>query len=224
MVFENRQEAGKRLAIELAQYGSVSSIILALPRGGIPIGLEIAKILHAPLEVFVARKIGAPYNPEFGIGAIAEGNVRMLDEPTVKFLRITKEELEAAVSREKEELKRRVALYRNNKPLPSLKDRVVILVDDGLATGVTARAAIAGIKKRKPKKIIFASPVCAYDTAQELGHLVDSVICVTTPVDLIAIGSWYRSFEQVSDEEVVELLKQSKTKVRPVIGIHHAEP
>ncbi len=224
MIFENRQEAGRRLATELAEYKDKQVVILALPRGGIPIGFEIAKILHAPLEVLVARKIGAPYNPEFGIGAIAEGNVRVLDEPTLKLLEISKKGLDEVTDKEKEELKRRVALYRNNKPLPILKDRVVILVDDGLATGVTARAAIRGIRKHKPRELIFASPVCAYDTAAEFKHLVDDVVCVTKPVDFSAVGSWYRSFEQVSDEEVVELLRRSKTRTRPVVGIHHAEP
>lgn len=222
MVFENREEAGKRLATELTQYSDKQPIIIGLPRGGIPLGFEIAEILHAPLEVLVARKIGHPYNPEFGIGAIAEGNVRVLDKPIVNLLEISKKELDNVTNIEKEELKRRVALYRNNKPLPALKNRTVILVDDGLATGVTARAAISSIKKRKPKQLIFASPVCAYDTARELEHLVDKVICVTTPVDFAAVGLWYRSFEQVSDEEVVELLKQSKMRERPAIGIHHA--
>ncbi len=245
MIFANRQEAGKRLASELAQYGSASSprgrnedpIIVALPRGGVPIGFEIAEILHAPLEVIVARKIGASHNPEFGIGAIAEGNVRVLDEPIVNLLAISKEELEEAISIEKEELKRRVALYRNNKPLPSFKNRTIILVDDGLATGVTARAAIAGVMKQKPKRLMFASPVCAYDTAREFQHLVDNVICVTTPVDFVAVGLCYRSFAQVSDEEVVALLEQSRLRERPkatvvkkamrgklVVGAHHAEP
>lgn len=223
MIFENRQEAGKRLATELTKLLDEQPIIIALPRGGIPIGFEIAEILHAPLEVLVARKIGAPYNPEFGIGSIAEGNVRVVDEPIIKLLGISKEELNKVINKEKEELNRRVALYRNNKPLPMLKNRTVILVDDGLATGVTARAAIASIKKRKPKQLIFASPVCAYDTARELGHMVDRVICVTTPVDFAAVGLWYKSFEQVSDEEVVELLEKSRTRERPAVGIHHAE-
>lgn len=212
MIFENRQDAGIRLAAGLAKYKEKQPIIVALPRGGVPVGFKIAKILHAPLEIVVARKIGAPRNPEFGIGGIAEGNVYVLDEPTVRLLKISKKELADVINKEKEELKRRVTLYRNDKPLPSLKNRTVILVDDGLATGVTARAAIAGIKKRKPKQIIFASPVCAYDTARELRNVVDAVICITTPIDFTSVGAWYKSFEQTTDEEVIELLKQSKRK------------
>lgn len=212
MIFANRQEAGKLLATELARHRNEKPIVLALPRGGIPIGFEIAEVLHAPLEVLVARKIGAPHNPELGIGAIAEDEVRVLDEPTIKLLGISTEEIEKVTEKEKEELKRRVAMYRNNKPLPSLKAKTVLLVDDGLATGVTARAAIASIKKQKPKRLIFASPVCAYDTAQEFKQMVDDVICVTTPVDFSAVGLWYQEFGQVSDDQVVALLQKSKMK------------
>lgn len=210
VIFENRSEAGKRLALALEEYRHEKPIVLALPRGGVPIGAEIAKALNASLSVVVVRKIGAPHNPEFGIGAVAEGNVRVLDKPSIKRLGISKEELAEETKKEKEELKRRIATYRNGRPLPQFQKRTVILVDDGLATGITAQAAIAMIKKQKPKQIIFASPVCAYDTLRELRHLVDSVICVTTPVDFAAVGQWYRSFEQVSDEEVVALLRRSK--------------
>lgn len=224
MVFENRKEAGEKLATELTEFRHDQPIVLALPRGGVPIGFEIAKILHAPLEVIVSRKIGAPYNPEFGIGAIAEGNVRVLDESVIELLGISPETLKQLTENEKEEIKRRIALYRNNKPLPSLKNRTVILVDDGLATGVTARAAIAAIKRKRPKQLIFASPVCAYDTAREFEHVVDQVVCLTAPVDFTSVGMWYRQFHQVSDEEVIHFLKRSKQRERLATRVHHAEP
>lgn len=210
-MFEDRVDAGQQLAAQLKDYKD-SPIVLALPRGGVPVGFAVAKVLGVALDVIVVRKIGAPHNREFGIGAVAEGNVQVLDESTIKLLAVAKTELAEVIKKEKEELKRRVALYRNNKPLPALKNKTVILVDDGLATGVTARAAIASVKKRKPKQVIFASPVCAYDTAQELLHVVNKVVCVTTSVDFTAVGAWYRSFEQTTDAQVVVLLKRSKRR------------
>lgn len=216
MVFENRQEAGKLLAIELAYYKNKKPIVLALPRGGVPVGFEIARILHAPLDVFVARKIGIPQNPEFGMGAVAEGNVKVFNERIISL--IPKEKLEGETFRQEEELKRRIKMYRHNKPLPPLTSKVVILVDDGLATGVTARAAITSIKKQKPKMIIFASPVCAYDTAKELKDMVDDIVCVATLVDLKAVGMWYQSPHEVVDEEVVEFLKQSRKRGKQGFG------
>jgi putative phosphoribosyl transferase len=188
MVFEDREGAGKRLALALVHYRDNRPIILALPRGGIPIGFEIAESFHLPLEVLVAHKIGSPDNPEYGIGAIAEGNIRVLDERTIKFFGVSKNELDEIIKKEKEELRRRIGLYRKNKTLPSFKKRTVILVDDGLATGITARAAIAFIKRKKPKQLIFASPVCAYSTAYEMQHLVDDVVCLATPVDFSLLG------------------------------------
>jgi putative phosphoribosyl transferase len=210
MVFENRHEAGKLLASELARYKRSKPVILALPRGGVEVGFEIAKILRAPLDVLVTRKIGSLNNPEFGIGAISEGNERILDESTVNFLGIPKKDLEQAIEKEQKELNRRVAIYREGRPIPLLKDRTVILVDDGVATGVTARAAIVSIRKQKPKQVILASPVCAYSAVRKFQRLADKVICLTTPADFSAVGIWYRSFEQVTDEKVVKLLRQSK--------------
>lgn len=217
MLFKDRTEAGRFLAAELTKDILTNSdprarqpIILALPRGGVPIGVMIAQTLHAPLEVINARKIGAPHNLELGIGALAEGNIRILDKSIIKILNISKKELTGETQKAKEELSRRIALYRNNKPLVPLKGKTVILVDDGLATGVSAQAAISAIKKKHPKKLFFASPVCARDSAKALKSLVDGVICITTPVDFTAVGCWYRNFEQVTDEKVMALLGQSK--------------
>jgi putative phosphoribosyl transferase len=210
MIFKNRQRAGKLLASHLIQFKHLNLIILALPRGGVPIGFEVARILKAPLDIFNVRKIGAPNNAEFGIGAVSEENVQVLDKPTIKLLKISEKELEKIIEKEKVELKRRIDIYRDGKPFCLLKNRTVILVDDGLATGVTVRAAIVAIKKHKPKQIILAFPVCAYEAVPKLSCLVDNIICVTKPVNLSSIGSWYQNFDQISDEKVIELLKRSR--------------
>lgn len=209
MVFENRQEAGRQLAAKLSRYKNKNAIVLALPRGGIYIGFEVAKALHLPLDVIVSRKIGAPVNPEFGIGAISENNVQVMDEHAVKSLGISKEELKKTVRKEKKELRRRVDDYRNKKAL-SLANKIVILVDDGVATGVTARAAIVSIKKQKPKQVIFAVPVCALEAVDTFKSLADKFICIEKPGNLSAVGNWYKSFNQVEDAEVISLLKQNK--------------
>jgi len=210
MLFEDRKQAGKLLAGQLIQYKDQKPIILALPRGGVPVAFEVAKVLHAPLDIIVSRKIGALHDPEFGIGAISEEGTQVLDNSSIELLKISKEELDRIIQTENRELKRRVVLYRKGKPLSSIKDKTVILVDDGLATGVTAHAAIAAIKKHKPKQIILACPVCAHDIEKDIEKLVDKIICIITPMNLSAIGCWYRNFEQVDDEKVMEFLKQNK--------------
>lgn len=212
MIFNNRREAGRRLAVRLTHLKDKKSIVLALPRGGVPVGFEVAKALGVPLDVVVVRKIGAPHNPERGVGAIAENDVLVLDASAIELLKISQEELEWVINKEKNELTHRISLYRNDKSLPSLKNRTAILIDDGLATGATARAAIASVKKLYPKRLIFASPVCSSDEVQELKGFADEIICVTTPVDLEAVALWYVSFSQVTDGEVIELLQCSKKK------------
>jgi putative phosphoribosyl transferase len=236
-LFRDRHHAGKQLATLLFQYTDEDPIILALPRGGVPIGFEVAKLLHAPLDVIVVRKIGLPRHPEFGVGAIAEGNVQLFDDKTLEVLGLSPKDLQEVIDDETEELKRRVKVYRGSTALPDLQGRTVILVDDGLATGITARAAITAVRKLRPKKIIFASPVCAHDSVQEMHGSVTDVICLTTPLDFTAVGLWYQYFDQTTDEEVQELLQKSKhfklegkphtgkaKKGRRVKGKHHAEP
>jgi putative phosphoribosyl transferase len=209
MIFSDRQEAGRLLADALREYKDKQPIIVALPRGGVPVGYEIAKAFHAQLTVIVARKLGAPTRPEFGIGAIAEGDVCILNESLIKRLEITDSELDALIQYEKEELARRVFLYRKNAHFPTLKDAIVLLVDDGLATGVTASAALVTIKKHKPKQIIFAAPVCSSDAAQQINTVVTTV-CLRTPTVFRAVGEWYGDFEQVTDEEVVGFLQNAQ--------------
>ncbi|QQG43182.1 MAG: phosphoribosyltransferase [Candidatus Daviesbacteria bacterium] len=210
MIFTDRSEAGKRLAVKLKPYRNKNPIILALPRGGVPVGFEVAKILHAPLEVVVARKIGAPSNAELGIGAISEEGVKVLDEDTIALLGLSEDEIKDVVEREERELKRRIDFYRQGKPLPNFTGKTAILVDDGLATGVTAKAATLAVKKLNPRKIIFATPVCAKDSTAKLSTQIDSVICIFKPFEFRAVGPWYKEFKQVSDEEVVDKLKKAK--------------
>ncbi|MBI2599902.1 phosphoribosyltransferase [Candidatus Daviesbacteria bacterium] len=210
MVFESRQEAGKKLATKLIKFREDNPFVLALPRGGVPIGFEVADVLHAPLDVIIVRKIGLSSNPEFGIGAIAEGGVKVLDQTSIEVLGIDETELEDTIKLEEEELSKRVKTYHGNDKLPNLTGKTAILVDDGMATGITAKAAIEAVRKLNPKKIILASPVCAIDTAESLKSKIDEVICLATPFEFMAVGSWYKNFEQLSDEENVNLLKKSK--------------
>lgn len=212
--FQNRTSAGKQLAKQLSRYANENPVILALPRGGVPVGYEIANLLQAPLDIIVTRKIGLPYQREFGIGAIAEGNIHVFDHKILAMLGLSSQDLDDEIHKETTELERRVKTYRGKIKPPHIKNRTVMLVDDGLATGVTARAAIKAVKKLKPKKIIFASPVCAFTSLQEIRSLVDDVICLATPLDLMAIGLWYKQFDQTTDKEVLELLEKNKRALR----------
>ncbi len=213
MMFDNRVDAGKKLAKRLDKFKSHNLIVLALPRGGVPIGFQVAKKLHAPLDVLVVRKLGAPSNPEYGIGAIADG-VKVLEKEAVKTLNLSDEDIKKVELKEREELYRRIKEYRGTDAPLKLSDKEVILVDDGLATGVTARAAILAILQKNPKKLIVAMPVCALDSVEgirsTLRPIKDEIICLSTPDDFSAVGLWYKTFDQVSDLEVVNLLKKSQ--------------
>lgn len=205
--FQDRKEAGRRLGKILKKYKFESPIILAIPRGGVVVGFEVAKLLKAPLDVIIARKVGVPTQPELGMGAVAEGGVKILDKDLIEQIRIPRGSVNEVIAKERAEIKRRRSLYRGNKPITNIENRVVILVDDGLATGVSARAAIESIKKLRPKKIIFAAPVCAKESEQNLRHLVDELFCILIPPGFDSVGRWYQNFDQVTDEEVKELLK-----------------
>jgi len=207
-MFRDRIDAGRQLAEALKEYEALKPIILGLPRGGVPIAFEVAQALHAPLDVLVVRKVGAPWNPEFGIGAIAP-DVQILDEISLSELGLKSFDINDCLENERKELERRNHLYRGMKEFPRLEGKTVILCDDGLATGVTTRAAIAAIKKMKPSQLILAVPVGPADTVANLKKLVDTLICLKIPSHFYAVGAFYRSFSQVSDTEVINLLMRA---------------
>lgn len=206
MPFVDREDAGRRLAHALLPYRDQHPLVMALPRGGVPVGYQVARELGAPLDVVIARKIGAPGQPEFGIGAIAPGGIQMLDEHTLRTFGFTRQQLQPAIQRETEELERRERRFRGDLPYPDLVGKTVILVDDGLATGVTARAAIAFLRQRHPGRLVLAVPVGAPETVRALAPLVDDLVCLETPAYFGAVGAWYQHFEQTSDEEALRLL------------------
>ena len=208
--FEDRRDAGRKLAGRLARYREGRPVVFALPRGGVPVGYEVSRALGAPLDVFVSRKLGAPGQPEFGIGAVAPGGVRVLNEYAVRQLGIPHDYLESVTAREVSEVERRLRYFRGGRPEQDVEGRTAILVDDGLATGVTARAAVEALRRRRPARIVLAVPVCAAQTAELFGDEVDELVCLESPSDLGAIGFWYRNFEQTPDEEVVELLERAR--------------
>ena len=210
MTFRNRVDAGRQLAAVLGRYGGRSDVIvLALPRGGVPVAFEVARALGAPLDLFLVRKIGVPGHPELAMGAIAEGGVRVLNQGLIRDLGIPSSAVEQVVVRERLELERRDRLYRGGRPLPVLKSRTVILVDDGLATGATMEAAVHSLRQMTDESIIVAAPVGAPDTCQRLREIADEVVCVATPAGFDAVGLWYDDFSQTSDEEVQSLLSDA---------------
>lgn len=211
MRFKNRTDAGQQLAEKLLEYKQDKPIILALPRGGVPVGFEVARKLDAPLDTIVARKIGMPGNPEFGVGAIAPEDVLVLDTETLRSLGLEQRDLSHIVEQEKQEMGRRIARYKSGEWSNGGQTDTIIIVDDGLATGVTARAALEFARKSyKPKKLIFASPVCARDSLESLKPYADGIICLSKPENLMAIGEWYEDFSQTSDEEVLHYLNKNK--------------
>jgi putative phosphoribosyl transferase len=205
--FRNRTEAGKLLASKLTQYASRPDVlVLGLPRGGVPVACEVAKALNAPLDICLVRKLGVPGHKELAMGAIAAGGVQVLNEDLLDWLRISGHTIAEVGERELKELQRRDLIYRGDQPLPNMRDRIVILVDDGLATGSTMRAAIGVVKHQQPQRIIIAVPVAPLDTCDRLRSEVDEVVCSMTPEQFYAIGMWYEDFAQTTDEEVCQLL------------------
>jgi putative phosphoribosyl transferase len=210
--FEDRRDAGRRLAGKLSHIKDERTMVFALPRGGVPVGYEISRALEAPLDVFISRKLGAPGQPEFGIGAVAAGGVRVLNQDVVRRLGIPEDYVQEITAQELAEVGRRLRYFRGERPEPEVGGRTAILVDDGLATGVTARAAVQALRLRKPRRLVLAAPVCAAQTAALFKTAVDELVCLESPSDLGAIGFWYRNFEQTSDEEVVELLERARSE------------
>lgn len=210
MRFHDRSDAGRRLAEQLAAFENQPDVqVLALPRGGVPVGFEIAQRLHAPLDVWVVRKLGAPEIPELAIGAIAPGGIELLSTDIIRHLRIPGEVVAAITARERMELDRREWSYRGDRPPVEVAGRTVILVDDGLATGATMRAAIASLRERNPAQIVVAVPVAALPVCAQLRHEGSHVKCLWTPTDLDAVGQWYDDFSQTSDAEVCDLLARA---------------
>jgi putative phosphoribosyl transferase len=189
--------------------GRDSVFVLALPRGGVPVGFEIARALICPLDVLVVRKLGVPGREELAMGAIASDGIQLINSDIVHILDISVQQLEETVAREQRELERRVHLYRGNRRALDIRDHTVILVDDGVATGSTMRVAISAVRQQNPKFVIVAVPVASNSVCQQLDEEADSVVCLYTPVDFYAVGQWYRSFTQTSDEQVRELLDRS---------------
>lgn len=210
MVYKDRAEAGKLLATKLTAYFNQPDVlILGLPRGGVPVAFEVAKALHASLDVFLVRKLGVPDQKELAMGAIASGGVRVLNQDIVESLNITEDAINTVATSEQQELERREYAYRDNRPPVDVRDRIVILVDDGIATGATMRAAIAAIKPQQPKRLVIAVPVASPETCKQFKAEVDEIICANTPERFQAVGLWYKDFSQTTDEQVRDLLKQS---------------
>lgn len=206
--FLNRRDAGTKLAQKLVHYANQPNVIvLALPRGGVPVGYEVARALNIPLDVFIVRKLGLPGHEELAIGALASGGVRVLNDDIIRMLSIPQEVIDRLTQRELQELQRREKLYRGEQPAPQVHDRTAILVDDGLATGATMEAAILAVRQSQPARVVGAAPVGAADTCRRLAVVADEVVCVATPEPFQAVGLWYERFDQTSDDEVIELLR-----------------
>ena len=212
--FHDRAEAGRLLAEKLMAYAKRKDVfILALPRGGVPVAFEIAKALHAPLDVFLVRKLGVPGHEELAMGAIASGGVVVRNDEVIGSLDISNQVIDMVVAREQQELERREHLYRGDRPFPDLHGCTVILVDDGLATGATMRAAVVALRQHQPAHSVIAVPIAAPDTCEALRTQVDEIVCAMTPDPLYAVGLWYEHFEQTTDDEVRELLAQAGSQL-----------
>ena len=208
--FKNRREAGQRLARRLEQYaGREDLLVLALPRGGVPVAYEIARSLRAPLDVLVVRKLGVPGHEELAMGAIAGGGIRILHDGVIHVVGLPSAVVDQVTHDEERELLRREEVYRGSRPALPVEDHVIILVDDGLATGSTMRAAIAAIRRRRPASIVVAVPVASPEICEELRNEADEVYCDMTPAVFFGVGQWYEDFSQTTDEEVRSLLEQA---------------
>jgi putative phosphoribosyl transferase len=212
-LFRDRIEAGRVLAGMLGEYANREDVlILALPRGGVPVAFEVARTLNAPLDIFVVRKLGLPANEELAMGAVASGGVRVLNDEVVRSFGITESVIEAIAKKEHIELKRRESVYRGESSLPDVIDKTILLVDDGIATGSTMRAAVAALRQKRPARIVVAVPVAPPSTCKDLQAEADEVICAITPQPFYAVGQWYQTFDQTTDRQVRDLYDRSKRR------------
>lgn len=213
--FHDREQAGRLLAAELQSYTGENPLILALPRGGVPVAYEVARALHAPLDIWVVRKIGVPWHPEVGVGAVAEGGYTYLNRDILENIQLSPADLEQAIEAKRVEVAERVKKFRGGQPRPPVRDRTVIVVDDGIATGGTVRAAIRSLRAEHPQAIVVATPVAAADVARTLRDEADRLVSLRCPHDLYAIGLWYEDFSQVPDEEVARILQRARAEQAP---------
>jgi len=213
--FRDRADAGRILAADLSHYaGRTDVIVLALPRGGVPVANEVARAIGAPLDIFLVRKLGLPGQEEFAMGAIASGGVRLINNDVVRAYGVSAAQIESIVAAEQRELERRESAYRNGRPFPRIAGRTVILIDDGLATGFSMRAAVMALRADAPARVVVAVPVAARETCEEFRDLVDEIVCAETPDPFYAVGIWYEDFSQTTDREVHELLRAAHSRQR----------
>jgi putative phosphoribosyl transferase len=219
MIFADRKAAGQRLAQLVSKYaGRDDVIVFALPRGGIPVGFEVARALGAPLDVFVVRKLGVPGHEELAMGAIASGGVVVLSRDLIDQIGVPEEWIQRVIDGERRELERRELMYREGRPLPDVRGRIVILVDDGLATGATMQAAIAALRRLGPARVVVAVPVAPVETCQALSRQADEMVCAETPEPFRAVGLWYDDFSQTTDDEVRALLNAAHEKRQEAVA------
>jgi predicted phosphoribosyltransferase len=210
LLFQDRTDAGQQLAQKLNAYaGRNDVVVLALPRGGVPVAYAVAQALQAPLDVFLVRKLGLPGHEELAMGAIASGGVRILNREVIDAMRIPGEVIDAIIHREQQELARREQLYRDDNPSPSLQDQVAILVNDGLATGAGMAAAVTALRAHEPDEIVVAVPIAAAESCEQFAQRVDRMVCLETPTPFFGVGLWYENFTQVRDDEVRNLLTRA---------------